>query len=145
MRSRGRMLEWSPNHRKPNGLLGPWLVSWSVASSPSMAGGPPSPCAIKRGGGRRLKVRGSLSRTPHRQTLAPIQRGCAVSDGKHLHCHCITPPRSPLHPHCFPDRRCPSADHRLRGMATGSSSNSAPAVSSDGLHHVSPTLPISLG
>jgi hypothetical protein len=44
----------------PNGRLGLDLASWSGAPNPSMASGLPSHCAINRGGGRWLSVRGSL-------------------------------------------------------------------------------------
>jgi hypothetical protein len=57
----------------PNDHLGLDLAPLSGAPDPSMAGGPPSHCAIKRGGGRWLVARGSPKpQSPLTQTLTPI-------------------------------------------------------------------------
>ena len=81
----------------PNGHLGLDLAPWSGAPSPSMAGGPPSHCALNRGGvdGSLYEVR--LSRTPHLETLLRSNRGAQPVTGstaaatalRHHGLHCV--------------------------------------------------------
>ena len=56
----------------PNGPVRPLICALIGGAQPTMAGGPLSPGAIKRGGAGGSNHEVDLSRPPHRQTLNPI-------------------------------------------------------------------------
>ena len=51
---KGEIVRLISNLTRPNGPVGPLIRALIGGAQPTMAGGPLSHCAIKRGGGRRL-------------------------------------------------------------------------------------------
>jgi hypothetical protein len=140
---RGRMLGWSPDRGGPMASLGLELAPWSGAPSPYMGWRPPSHCAYKREvGARALGTRFAWAVSFPTYNPNPDQeiRG-AASNGKHRRRHCTAstistaPPFLPRPP--LPWRRSPP--RRKRCAATGSNSNTAPPVPTDGLFHLTPS------